>query len=213
MAANDDDDDSFADIRTRAETANHSFIASHKKLKGLWSYSSPDGRLPLDSSGLLLIKEWPEGRYWTDNDTTIKVIIEVGKKYGPNWKRPRWHSLCLGSLCFCIAFIPSLTVPFPEAPGLPCGSVNEENEDSCLESHQVLIPDPAAYLSVLACLTLWQFIGGRHKIHFGSRESRNDVAELKSKHHKPALHVYGGRKNKDFWNHGGRRLQQILQRG
>lgn len=61
----------------------------------------------------------------------------------------------------------------------------------------------SAYLSILTCLTLWQFIGRRHKIHFGSWEARNNVAKLKSKHHKPAFHIYGGNKNKDFWNHDG----------
>lgn len=61
----------------------------------------------------------------------------------------------------------------------------------------------SAYLSALTCLTLWQFIGRRHKIHFGSWEARNYVAELKSKHHKPAFHIYGGNRNKDFWNHDG----------
>ena len=63
------------------ETANHRFITSHKSQKGYDLTGSADGRLLLDFSVLLLIKEWLKGTHWTDNDTTIKVIIEVGKKY------------------------------------------------------------------------------------------------------------------------------------
>lgn len=63
------------------ETANHSFITSHKSGKGSDLLSNADGRLPLDFSALLLIKEGLKSIHRTDNDATIKVIIEDGKKY------------------------------------------------------------------------------------------------------------------------------------
>lgn len=72
------------------------------------------------------------------------------------------------------------------------------NEDGCWDSRQEPSPDLTTYLSIFTCLTLGQFIGGRHKIHFGSWESGNDVAELKSEHHEPAFHICSRSKNKDF---------------
>lgn len=121
-----------------------------------------------------------------------------------------WHSLSWEVTKFHAPFYTQLRClpPLLTCPWLLCSSVYKREWGQSFRFLAVT----SAYLSILTGLTLWQFIGRRHEIHFGSWEARNYVAKLKSKHHKPAFHIYGGNKNKDFWIMMDGKQLSILER-